>query len=65
MGSRRRSELLTLQVVQRFGQVAILAVDAGFSKMHFEALAEQIAEDLQANKSQLELFLAQAGFGDS
>ncbi|CAJ1446644.1 unnamed protein product [Effrenium voratum] len=47
------------EVVQRFGQVAILAVDAGFSKMHFEALAEQIAEDLLANKSQLELFLAQ------
>ena len=46
-------------MVQRFAQVSILAVDGGFSRMHFEALAEQIAEDLQANKSQVDLFMSQ------
>ncbi|CAE7708610.1 unnamed protein product, partial [Symbiodinium sp. CCMP2456] len=46
------------EAVLRFAEITILAVDSGFSKMHFDALAEQIAEDLRANESEKDLFLS-------
>eukprot|EP00439_Symbiodinium_sp_Y106_P057072 s365_g8.t1 len=46
------------EAVMRFAEITILAVDSGFSKMHFDALAEQIAEDLRANESEKDLFLS-------